>query len=351
MQKPLRVFCSYSHRDEYLRKEFEPYFGVLSREGLVSPWYDRMIDPGDEWAAEISENLDGAHLILLFVSVDFIASRYCYEIEMRRAMEMHDARKARVVPIIVRPTPLSGTFDFERLQMLPGDAQPVTAFADREIAWSAVTKALRDVIQKMLSEPVPELRARRVKLECRSAPNELVCVFDRSATIGRSATCDIAVPQAPASVSKTHARFFFDDDSREFLIDDLDSRNGTWVDGERVRMKRLRLGSALDLGRGLRFTFWRYDRAGQTAGVLVYKHGDDELARYVLVPGGEVSLGTGTADALRLPLLSDGRTIGALASEGGNLFYTPAERPERMRLRDGATIDGRALQVAVRILE
>ena len=57
---------------------------------------------GEEWAGEIDHNLEKADVILLLVSADFLNSDYCYDIELRRAMERHEAGDAVVVPIILR---------------------------------------------------------------------------------------------------------------------------------------------------------------------------------------------------------------------------------------------------------
>jgi hypothetical protein len=39
----------------------------------------------------------------LLISPDFLASDYCYSIELRKAMERHEAGEARVIPILLRP--------------------------------------------------------------------------------------------------------------------------------------------------------------------------------------------------------------------------------------------------------
>ena len=53
-------------------------------------------------------NLDAADVILLLISPDFIASDYCYEREMKRAMERHRKSEARVIPVILRPCDWKG---------------------------------------------------------------------------------------------------------------------------------------------------------------------------------------------------------------------------------------------------
>ena len=81
----LRLFYSYSHKDEHLRNQLETHLKLLNRNAVITSWYDRQIGAGHEWTNKISENLEKRQLILLLVSADFIASDYCHDIEMKRA--------------------------------------------------------------------------------------------------------------------------------------------------------------------------------------------------------------------------------------------------------------------------
>ena len=143
MENLVRVFYSYSHKDETLRNELETHLKILERQGLIAPWHDRLIGPGTEWANEIDANLERADLILLLVSADFVASDYCYDKEMTRALERHDAGEARVIPIIIRDTNWSKA-PFARLQALPKDAKPVVLWPDKDSAWTNVSKGIED---------------------------------------------------------------------------------------------------------------------------------------------------------------------------------------------------------------
>jgi hypothetical protein len=82
-----RLFLSYSHQDEVLRKELEKHLAALQRSGVIDIWQDRRVGPGDEFGHEISKQLEAADIVLLLVSADFLASDYCFDIEMRRALE------------------------------------------------------------------------------------------------------------------------------------------------------------------------------------------------------------------------------------------------------------------------
>jgi hypothetical protein len=80
------LFFSYSHNDENLRDQMETHLAALKRQGVISAWHDRRITAGRELDQAINENLNAADVILLLISPDFIASDYCYEQEMVRAM-------------------------------------------------------------------------------------------------------------------------------------------------------------------------------------------------------------------------------------------------------------------------
>jgi len=143
------VFVSYSHADEGLRKELGKHLRVLERQGVISTWHDRMIGAGTEWEGAIDTRLNDAQVILLLISADFIDSQYCYDVEMKCALERHDKRQALVVPIILRAVSLRGT-PFARLQALPKDAKPVVTWTDRDSAFVDITDGLRNAIQDLV---------------------------------------------------------------------------------------------------------------------------------------------------------------------------------------------------------
>jgi enamine deaminase RidA (YjgF/YER057c/UK114 family) len=142
---PIKVFCSYAHVDELYLQELKAHLSVLQRQGLVSTWYDRQIIAGTNWAQAIDAHLETASLILLLVSSSFLASDYCYEVEMHRAMQRHNAEIAHVLPIIVRPCDWAHT-PFAKLQCLPRDGKPVTEWSNRDSAWNDVAAGVREII-------------------------------------------------------------------------------------------------------------------------------------------------------------------------------------------------------------
>ena len=51
----VRLFYSYSHKDETLRNELETHLKILQRQGLISSWHDRQIAAGDEWKTKLTK--------------------------------------------------------------------------------------------------------------------------------------------------------------------------------------------------------------------------------------------------------------------------------------------------------
>ncbi len=98
----VEVFCCYARKDQSLLLELKTHLTPLQREGLITLWADIDINAGMEWEKEIQRHLNTAQIILLLISPDFIASEYCYSVEMQRAVERHECGEARVIPIILQ---------------------------------------------------------------------------------------------------------------------------------------------------------------------------------------------------------------------------------------------------------
>jgi hypothetical protein len=116
--KTINLFYSYSHEDEALRDELEKHLKLLQRQHIIDTWHDRKIMSGTEWDKVINKNLNTADIILLLISADFLASDYCWDIEIQRAMQRHEKKSAVVIPVLLRPCD-TGNADFMKLQGLP----------------------------------------------------------------------------------------------------------------------------------------------------------------------------------------------------------------------------------------
>jgi|SRR5262245_7105913 len=160
----IEVFFSYSHKDEDYRVELSNHLAMLQRQHLIGAWHDRRIGAGKEWEKEINEHLYRADIILLLVSSDFLASDYCYDVEVKTAMERNDNGEARVIPIILRPVDWKGAL-FGKLQALPKDARPVTDWTNRDEAFLDVARGIRVAAEELAVNQFSRLFASLAKVE------------------------------------------------------------------------------------------------------------------------------------------------------------------------------------------
>jgi hypothetical protein len=144
------VFIAYSHVDSATKSELLKHLEPLSHLKLVETWHDGKIKAGEEWDKAIADKLKSADIILLLVSIDFINSRYCYEVELETAMERHEAGTARVIPVILRPC-LWGHTLFAKLQALPKDAKAVTKWDSQDEALTNVAEGVLQVAKELLA--------------------------------------------------------------------------------------------------------------------------------------------------------------------------------------------------------
>ena len=80
-------------------------------------------------------------MFICLISPDFLASPYCYDKELRWALDKHAFGQLFVLPVILRHctwqlSPLS------RIQVLPPEGRPISAWPDRDEAWNSVIKGI-----------------------------------------------------------------------------------------------------------------------------------------------------------------------------------------------------------------
>ena len=150
--KPVEIFYSYAHLDEKFREELVKHLRVFERDGLIKGWHDRNISAGTEWKNSIDEHLESAGVILLLVSANFLASDYCYDIELKRAMERHAKGEARVIPIILSSCRWYRA-PFGKLQALPKEAKPIENWERPAEAYTNVVEGIEKAIEEIKQNP------------------------------------------------------------------------------------------------------------------------------------------------------------------------------------------------------
>lgn len=158
--QPIEIFISYAREDELLMKELEKHLSNLKNQDIIRAWHNQQIPAGAERAEQIDHHLESAQIILLLISPDFLASEKCYEVELRRAMERHQAKEAIVIPVLLRPVDWQGA-PFSKLQALPQNSKPINTWENRDEAFHNVATGIRYAIEfphSDIDEIVPEVR-------------------------------------------------------------------------------------------------------------------------------------------------------------------------------------------------
>lgn len=193
------VFFSYSHKDEQMRNQLETHLAVLKRQGIIETWHDRQILAGDEFAHVISAELERADIVLLLVSPDFLASSYCYDVELARALERHRQGTARVIPVILRACDWLAS-SFGQITAAPRNGQPI-------VTWPHVDEAFLDVVKAI----------RAAATRTRSAPPDIA-----AAPSTRSAQISPVSPVLPRSSNLRIKQTYSDADKDRFLEEAFD---------------------------------------------------------------------------------------------------------------------------------
>ena len=148
---PVTLFYAYSHKDTKLCSRLEDTLAILERDGVIKQWHDTATIPGDVWSKEIEAKLQSAELVLLILSIGFLASEFCAR-EAAVAMQRYDAGGNVVVPIVLKLVSVADAprlFDLECLPRGPNGLLAVTKWPDRDAAWVNISIGLRKTAEKI----------------------------------------------------------------------------------------------------------------------------------------------------------------------------------------------------------
>ncbi|MBL7719666.1 MAG: TIR domain-containing protein [Flavipsychrobacter sp.] len=182
--KTIKLFYSYAEKDESFREELEKSLAILKRHDGLHEWYFRKIIPGGDIDENIMVELQESDIILLLLSRDFLASNYCVDVEVAKAIELYSEGKAVVIPIILRECDWQHEkLPFKNMECLPKSALPITKWSDQDAAFNDITQSLKKVI---LAISTKKSSVEKVLVDNDSDLNEslesLVALFSQEAT-------------------------------------------------------------------------------------------------------------------------------------------------------------------------
>ena len=138
------------------------HLSLLQRNELIMLWDNGNISPGAELSQSMATYLNESHVILLLISASFLASNYCYKVQMKRAIERHEDKKARVIPVILRSVYWQEP-PLDKLQALPEEKKPISKWTPQDDGFENVVAGIVKIVkqwnEQTLSDPIPERKA------------------------------------------------------------------------------------------------------------------------------------------------------------------------------------------------
>jgi hypothetical protein len=106
--------------------------------------------PGQEWDKVISDKLKTARIFVIMVSVDFLNSTYCHDIEMDAALDYRQKGNLEIIPVVVRPCLWKNNTPFGGIQALPKDGLPICTWPSQDEALVNVAEGIEKAAERLL---------------------------------------------------------------------------------------------------------------------------------------------------------------------------------------------------------
>jgi hypothetical protein len=145
-----KIVCFYASEDKNLLKKLKAHLRPLEQQHLIKIWCSCDISAGADREQEVKTHVHTAHVILLLISSAFLDSNYCYESEMKWAIQRHKQGNICVIPIILRPCLWQAT-PFGKLQALPKDGKAVALWTDRDSAFASIAEGIQRTVNELFS--------------------------------------------------------------------------------------------------------------------------------------------------------------------------------------------------------
>jgi tetratricopeptide (TPR) repeat protein len=149
----IRIFFSYAtsvSKDRKLFNELQKHLGVLKQKSFIDKWCDSTSSTENTLEQFIAGNTNGAfNIIVLLISSDFLSHPHSKK-EVDYALELRDAKKAEIIPVLLRPVlPENLPPPFQDIQSLPLDKKPISGRSDEEEALLNVARVIWNTVEEL----------------------------------------------------------------------------------------------------------------------------------------------------------------------------------------------------------
>ncbi|MCP4576001.1 MAG: toll/interleukin-1 receptor domain-containing protein, partial [Deltaproteobacteria bacterium] len=162
----MKIFISYSHKDENWKNRVTSQLAVLERQGILEVWEDRRIRTGKEWRPEIEDALNTCNIAVLLVSPGFLTSGFIMDDEVPCILKRREKNLMEVFPVIIKPCPWDSVEWLKKLQLFPKDGKPLMNMSEGEIENNLVLLAKN--IKRLSRATPPARRAAKPGMENRA---------------------------------------------------------------------------------------------------------------------------------------------------------------------------------------
>lgn len=143
----IKLFYSYSHKDDKYRQSMETALTLLKRDNMLSSWSDRQILPGQRISAKIKKEINEANIIVFLLSPDFIGSDPCVE-EWEYAKNLSKEKNIYRIPIILKDCAWLDFIKSDDLKVLPNDGNSVVQYENQSTAWQEVHSGIKSIVDE-----------------------------------------------------------------------------------------------------------------------------------------------------------------------------------------------------------
>lgn len=241
----IQVFVSYAHEDRRHLEQFRKHTADLRRNKMIL-FDDQEIQVGQQWKSTLGDKLNAADIVVLLVTVEFVASEFCYMIEFRRALERKSAGECIIVPVNLGPVDLARNDPLYALQHVPQGRSISEIRSGRASAWKQVAQVLRQYVDGLEDGNSPSLG----QGDAEGLPSNVIPISRRRNFAINSSSLQDAQPSEvlyspprnqPASTQPSNADW-------HYLVDILRVTRFDGADWQSLAMSTGRLREALENG-------------------------------------------------------------------------------------------------------
>lgn len=146
-EKGLNCFISYSHNDSKMCDKFKTHLKYLEKLYNINCWYDGKIPVGGNIDKYVLTNLKKSDIIILLISPSYLSSYYCYDKELKIAIDKQKRDECVVIPVILHDF-VRDNYPFSGLKYVPTDGKPIDKFRPQNNGYVDAVTGIRNLIQK-----------------------------------------------------------------------------------------------------------------------------------------------------------------------------------------------------------